>query len=104
MISKDIIEYEMHNANVFASEEKMSLTAVANLLEEAHSTCFTVCFTAKVDEKTVTERLSKCSAAELKEGKALAKEILAGKETTITGRLSKADGKLGRSLVVELNT
>jgi hypothetical protein len=40
----------------------------------------------------------------LKEGKELAKEILSGKETTIIGRLSKADGKLGRSLVIDLPT
>ena len=40
----------------------------------------------------------------MKEGRALAKEILAGKETTIIGRLSKADGKLGRSLVIDLPT
>jgi len=28
-VSKDIMEFEMHNADVFAKEEKLSLTAVA---------------------------------------------------------------------------
>ena len=59
----------MHNAQVFTSEEKLPLTKVAQVLEQAHSTCFTVCFNAKVDEKDVRERLSNASAAELKEGK-----------------------------------
>jgi hypothetical protein len=31
-----------------------------------------------------------------------AKEILAGKETTVIGHLSKTEGKLGRSLVIDL--
>ena len=34
----------------------------------------------------------------------LAKEILVGKETVLTGRLSRAEGKLGRSLVIDLPT
>ena len=38
----------------------------------------------------------------MKDGKALAKEILCGKETTVIGHLSKTEGKLGRSLVIDL--
>lgn len=38
----------------------------------------------------------------MKDGKALAKEILSGKETTVIGHLSKTEGKLGRSLVIDL--
>ena len=104
-ISKDILEYEMHNASVFAEEEKMSLTQVATKLTEANSKCFQVCFTTKVDDKLVLEKLNelkgKPKAAEVK---ALAKELLMGKETTITGRLSRAEGKMGRSLVIDLPT
>ena len=36
--------------------------------------------------------------------KALAQDLLVGKETTIVGRLSKAEGKMGRSLVIDLPT
>ncbi len=36
--------------------------------------------------------------------KALAHEILEGKETTLVGRLSKSIGKLGRSLIIDLPT
>lgn len=49
----------MHNACVFASTEKLALTKVARILEEAKTACFTVCFTTKVDEKLIKEKLSK---------------------------------------------
>ena len=106
-VSRDILETQMYNAAVFAETEKLCLTKVAKLLEEANTACFTVCFTAKVDEKAVKERLAKVTAAQIKDKgllKALAHEILEGKETTITGRLSKAMGKLGRSLIIDLPT
>ena len=32
----------------------------------------------------------------------MAKELLVGKESTYTARLSKSEGKLGRSLVIDL--
>ena len=104
-ISKDILEYEMNNSSVFGEEDKISLTNVATKLAEANSKCFTVCFTTKVDEKMVQEKLKgvkgKLSAAQAKD---LAKEVLIGKETQLTGRLSRAEGKLGRSLVIDLPT
>ena len=106
-ISKDIIEYEMNNASVFEKEEKLPLTKVATKLTEANNTAFTASFTSKVDEKAVKEKLSTCKAKDLKDNaaaKALAKELLLGRERTITGRLSKAEGKMGRSLVIDLNT
>ena len=97
----------MYNASAFASEEKICLTKVAKLLEEANTACFTVCFTSKVDEKAVKERLGKIKPREIKDRtvvRNLANEILEGKETTIVGRLSKASGKLGRSLIIDLPT
>jgi hypothetical protein len=62
----------------------------------------TVNFNCKVDEKAVHERLSKATANDLKDTKALAKELLTGTEKTIVGRLSKTEGKLGRSLLIGL--
>lgn len=94
----------MNNASVFAQEEKLSLTKVATALENAREACFTACFNTKVDEKEVASRLAKATQAELKEGKALAEELLHGKEHTLVGRLSKGEGKLGRSLVIDLPT
>ena len=74
-------------------------------MAEAKSTCFTVCFTTKVDEKMVQEKLSGIKSKLTSEkAKELAKDILVGKETVLTGRLSRAEGKLGRSLVIDLPT
>ena len=56
-ISRDILEYEMHNSSVYHEEQKSSLTNVATQLTEANSKCFTVCFTTKVDDKQVLEKL-----------------------------------------------
>ena len=47
----------MHNSSVYAEEQKISLTQVATKMAEANSKCFTVCFTTKVDEKKVQEKL-----------------------------------------------
>lgn len=104
-ISKDILEYEMHNSAVFAEEQKISLTNLATILAEANSKCFTVCFTTKVDDKMVQEKL-KAVKGKLTEqqAKELAKEVLTGREHELTGRLSRAEGKLGRSLVIDLPT
>lgn len=104
LVSRDILEYEMNNANVFASEEKVPLTKIAQILEsEVHSTCFTVCFNCKVDEKEVKSKLASLKKEELSDAKKLAKEILSGKETTLVGHIAKSDSKMGRTLMIELN-
>ena len=94
----------MYSANVFSKEEKISMTKASELLQEANSTCFSVQFTTKVDEKVIRDRLATVKEQELKNAKALAIELITGKESTIVGRLSKADGSLGRSLVIDLPT
>ena len=94
-MSRDILEYEMHNASVYKSEEKVSLTQVSQYLEnEVHSTVFTVCFNTKVDEKEVQARLDKITADDLKDTKKLAKEILTGGERTFVGHIAKNDRKM----------
>ena len=53
------------------------------------------------------EKLSSLDFKDLKDEskrKAIARELLSGKETVIVGRLSKASGKLGRSLIIDLPT
>ena len=106
-ISKDILEYEMKNANVFKTEETLPLTKVATKLTEANSTAFTVSFNCKVKEDAVKEKLASLKVKDMKkdaDAKALAKELLTGRETKIIGRLANADGKMGRSLVIDLTT
>jgi hypothetical protein len=94
----------MHNTEVYASEEKLSLTKVAEKLEQAKTACFTACFNTKIDEKDVALKLSAASQQDLNNGKNLAGELLRGKEHTLVGRLSKGESKLGRSLVIDLPT
>ena len=106
-ISKDILEYEMKNANIFKDEESISMTKVAAKLMEANSTAFTVCFTCKVKDDKVKEKLSTLNVKDLQkdaEAKAVAKELLTGRETKIIGRLANSEGKMGRSLVIDLTT
>ena len=92
----------MSCADIYGSEEKLALTKVAEVLNSANSKCFTVCFNTKVDEKLAAEKLSNATAADFKNVKNFAKDLLTGKETTIVGRLSNSDNKLGRSLVVDI--
>ncbi len=66
VVSKDIVETQMHSAEIFSSEEKLSMTKVAEILEQANTTCFTVTFTTKVDKDAVSEKIAKLSEAELK--------------------------------------
>lgn len=103
-VSREILEQQMYNASCFDNEEKISLTKVASALGKAGEACFTACFNTKVDEKEIAARLAKATQAELKNSKTLAAEILTGKEHTLVGRLSKGEGKLGRSLVIDLPT
>ena len=102
MVSRDVLEHEMYNSKVFGKEEKLALTKVVKLLREANTTVFTICFTCKVDEKEVQEKLKKVSEKDFKDAKNLAKEIFVGREKTIVARLSKSENHLGRSLVLDL--
>ena len=56
----------MNNANVFDKEEKLPLTQVATKLIDANNTAFSVCFTTKVDEKAVQEKLSSLTTKQMK--------------------------------------
>ena len=94
----------MYNASVYASEEKLALTKVAAILEQANTACFTVCFRCKVDDKVVKEKMQAVTDADLKNKgniSKLAKDLMEGKETTIIGHMTSG-GKLGRSLIIDL--
>lgn len=54
---------EMENANLFGSEEQVSMTRLAEILTQANNMCFQVCFNCKADEKSVAEKLSALKAA-----------------------------------------
>ena len=59
----------MHNSHVFAEEEKLPLTKVAAEFANCKSKAFTVCFTAKVNEKNVAEKLKDLSDKDFKDSK-----------------------------------
>ena len=62
-------------------------------------------FTCQPNEKGIVDKLK--SAGKPKNdaaAKALAKDCLTGKESTLTCRLSKTEDRLGRSTVIDLPT
>ena len=62
MIDKSIIQNEMENANVWGSEERVSMTDLATILTLADNMCFQVCFNCKADEKSVIKKLTAIQA------------------------------------------
>ena len=103
-IDKSILRDEMHNACVWDEEMSISKTELATKLTEANNMCFQVNFTTKPNEKKVVEELQDLKKAPKSDAEAreLAKRCLVGNESTLICRLSKAEGKLGRSLVVDI--
>ena len=68
---------------------------------------FSVCFTCKVKEDAVKDKLASLKVKDIQkaaDAKALAKDLLTGRETKIIARLSNSEGKMGRSLVIDLPT
>jgi hypothetical protein len=101
MMSRDILETEMHSALVFEKEEKISRTQVIEKLLEVGETVFTVQFNKKVDEARVKKILEGASAkSDLKK---LSKEIVTGEECTLSCFLTSADNQLGRSSIIDVN-
>ena len=106
MIDKNVMRDEMENACLWGSEERLSMTDLATILTFADNMCFQVCFTCKASENSVLEQLKaiKAKPKDAKALKSLARNCLIGNEQTLFCRLSKSEGKLGRSLVIDLAT
>jgi hypothetical protein len=105
-MSRDIMEYEMNSSKVYGSEEKISRSNVVEILANAKDTVFTITFHKQVDDKYVQEQLTsadKSTWGNATKLKALSKELVHGKECTMTCFLLKSENKLGRSRVIDLN-
>ena len=102
MVQKDILETQMLNASVYNKEVHMSKTMVSQMLESSNTACFTVQFRTQVNANTILQKLTQSS--DQKDKRALAKELLSGKEHTLVGHSIKSDCMLGRSIVIDLAT
>ena len=49
----DIMHRDAYSASLFEKEQKATMTEVSNILSNALTTCFTVCFHTKPDKKTI---------------------------------------------------
>ena len=94
----------MFSATIYAQEEKITRTNMVELLMNAKECVFTVQFRTKVTPQDIEEVLSTITSDKQlqAESKALSKQMVEGKLTTITGFLSKSEEKLGRSTVIDL--
>ena len=54
-IDRSIMNTSMENANLWATEEPLSMTELATKLTRANNMCFQVCFTCKANDKSVLE-------------------------------------------------
>ncbi len=104
-VTSGIVEAEMFTANQFTTEEKVSRTELIEKLEGARDTCFTVVFERKLTDKLLADKLFDLSEIGLqtdRERRKYARELLKGTERRLVGYLMKAEPKMGRSMVVDL--
>lgn len=111
-ITKDIIANECHSADQFDSEETVTRTRLAEMLEnEVKDTAFTVQFSKQANEKRAIEILEKELKEEIpteaKSRKRKLKEIaqgcLEGEKRVLRGHLTRKDAFMGRSTVIDLD-
>ena len=97
--------YDMYSSTLFSNEEKITRTSMVEILMNAKDCVFTVTFRTKVTPKDIEEVLSTVKSDKQlhSESKALSKQMVEGKLTTISGFLVKAEEKLGRSTIIELS-
>lgn len=96
----------MHSGLVYEKEEKTTRTEIIGHLLNAKESVMTVKFHKKVDDNYVKDILSHVNKDQLEDAKKLkelSKELVSGKEVEMTCHLTKSEGRLGRSTVMDLN-
>lgn len=105
-ISNDILKRDMWSADHFDKEVKCSMTDLCAILQKCSDTIFSVSFRKKVDEKTIESKLQAINFNDLKKAdqqKKIAKDLILGELTEITGHIIESDNNLGRSVIIDLN-
>lgn len=107
IISDDIVRHEMYSATHFSETEKVPRTLLAEVLEDTGNKVFTAVFNAKVNQKDAVEKLQTMPEGLIDDTRELNKFVrgfLKGREVTICAHLAKTEPKLGRSLVIGLDS
>ena len=97
----------MFSASHFAETKKVTRSELAAILGDTGKKVFTAVFNAQVNMKEAVEKLKDMSEGTTENKRTLNKfvrEFLKGREVSICAHLTKSEPKLGRSLVIALDS
>lgn len=105
-LTTGVLEAEMYSARQYTQERKITRSELADLLENAGDTCFTVTFLKQATDKGVAEKLAALDTLDAldtdRKRRKFARDLLAGEQRELVGYLYKLEPKLGRSMVIDL--
>ena len=96
----------MDSADHFHKEVQSTMTQLAEILQTASDSVFTVSFHRKLQADTLIEKLKDTKLEDLKNAKQLAqlsKSLIEGELCTMRCILIKSEDSLGRSTVIDLD-
>ena len=106
-ISKDIIENEMYRADHFDKKENITQTELVEHLKDAGDKIFKVTFNKLRTEEETSILLMEMEKEDFDDKKKIskfAKGIMEGEKVAIIGHLINTETKMGRSLIIDLNS
>ena len=106
-ISRDIIENEMYSADHFDKEEKITQTELVEQLKNVGDKIFKVTFNKLRTEEETTIMLMELEEDDFeneKQMKKFSKGVIEGEKVGIVGHLVNTETKMGRSLIIDLNS
>lgn len=106
-IEKKILAEDSYSADHFDRSVTCSMTELAEILNDAKDTIFTVNFKCQPNQETVSEKLKGLDINSVKneaEIKKLTKSLIEGEESTIIGHLADGSHCFGRTLVIDLES